>query len=332
MLWTPRPLIPLLAGTAEERGSEALDLQVHLLLRFLELSGMERAGNPHPPEAREDLERWSRIVAGSAATMAKIEDLSVPGPLGAVPIRVYTPVRESRPLPVLVYYHGGGWVLGGFETHDTTLRNLAAAARCVVVAVDYRLAPEHKFPAPLEDAFAAYRWVRGNVLQLGGDLARVAVGGDSAGGNLATVVAALSVAREVPRPCFQLLLYPVTDLSAEAPSYELFADGFFLSRDMMRWFRGHYLVDEAQSRDPLVSPLLAEDLSGLPPAYVATAGYDPLHDEGKAYAERLLEAGVEVFYRDYPGLIHGFLALSSLVHTAAEAFDDTVAALSRAFE
>jgi len=247
-----------------------------------------------------------------------------------VPVRLYYPDDATGPLGALVYFHGGGWVLGSIESHDYPASRLAALARCVVVSVDYRLAPEHPYPAALDDAERAHRWVVEHAASIGVDPARVAVGGDSAGGNLAAALCQRMLRSDGPLPAHQLLVYPVTDLTSEAPSYALFADGFLLGRGGMRWFIDHYVPDPARRAEPDASPLLADDLSGLPPAHVVIAGFDPLRDEGVAYAERLRDAGVAVELAEYPTTFHGFFNASFALPVGARAVERAAASLGRA--
>ncbi len=221
-------------------------------------------------------------------------------------MRVYTPEGEG-PFPLLVYFHGGGWVLGNLDTHDPLCRALANESGCVVVSVDYRLAPEHRFPAAVEDCYAAAGWVAANAALLKGDPKRVAIGGDSAGGNLAAAVALKAQDQGGPALAYQLLLYPITNYSFDTVSYRENARGYLLSREDMVWYWDHYLGPEGEGLDPYASPLRAEDLRGLPPALVITAEYDPLRDEGEAFAARLAAAGVPVTATRYDGLVHGFL-------------------------
>lgn len=232
--------------------------------------------------------------------------------------------------PALVFYHGGGFVLGSLESHDAPCRVLADDARCIVVAVDYRLAPEHPFPAAVEDALAAFRWVAEQHARLGIDPRCIAVGGDSAGGNLAAVVAQLTRG-DATRPCFQLLVYPAIDMTMSMPSHRQMGCGFLLEGETVRWFRAHYAPDERVWRDPRASPLFAEDLSGLPPALVQTAGFDPLRDEGKAYADRMREAGVPVVHHCYASLFHGFFSASHGIEAARFALAEATEALRDAF-
>jgi acetyl esterase len=262
--------------------------------------------------------------------VAHVEDRAIPGPHGDIPVRIYRPEGDA-PKPTIVYYHGGGWVIGSIESHDGTCRGLADAVDALVVSVDYRLAPEHPFPAPVEDAFAALEWVAEHASELGGDPARIAVAGDSAGGNLSAVTAILARDAGGPELCFQLLVYPVTDHGCDRPSMTENAEGYFLTAQAMDWFFHHYLGDSAHGADPRVSPLRASDLSGLPPAFVITAEYDPLRDQGMAYAEALAAAGVPVEAQVYEGMFHGFFAMTAMIDGAKVAFDDGVAALRTAF-
>jgi acetyl esterase len=235
--------------------------------------------------------------------VAKVEDLSIPGAAGAIPARVYTPAGEG-PLPILVYLHGGGWVLGDLESSDFECRAIANAAACIVVSVDYCLAPEHKFPAPAEDAYEATRWVAENAERLGGRPGAVAVGGMSAGGNLAAVVALMARDRGGPALACQLLIVPVTDCGCDTASCLDCGDDYLLTRDEMLYFWQMYLPAPEDGDHPYASPLRAGDLSGLPPARVHTAEFDPLRDEGRAYAEKLEAAGVPVSYECYDGMVH----------------------------
>jgi acetyl esterase len=244
---------------------------------------------------------------------------------------VYTPKAEA-PFPVLIYYHGGGWVFGNLDTHDNVCRFLSEGAGCVVVSVDYRLAPENKFPAAVEDAYAASQWVKYNVGFINGDLMRIAVGGDSAGATLAAVVAFRFRERTVPRLVLQLLAYPSTDLSSlDTGSYREFGEGYGLTKAAVEWFREHYLQKEEDRLNPYVSPLLMEDLNDLPPALLITAECDVLQDEGKAYAERLQQAGVPVTYRETHGMIHAGVAWAVANDLVEDALDEAVAGLRSAF-
>jgi acetyl esterase len=261
---------------------------------------------------------------GSIVPVAAVEELELTGPACPLRARVYRPGAQS-PLATIVFIHGGGWVIGDVETHDNQCRTLCAEIGAVVLSAEYRLAPEEPFPAALDDALAVTRWAAENVAKLGGDPDRIAVAGDSAGGNLAAVVAQ-QLRDTGPRLGGQLLIYPGTDFVTRYPSEEENADGYFLTREDMRWFAGHYVRD-ADPGDPRLSPLRAADLSGLPPAVVATAEFDPLRDQGDAYADAMAEAGVHVVKRSYPGLIHGFFDLAALSPAAAAAVGEVCADL-----
>jgi acetyl esterase len=246
-------------------------------------------------------------------------------------IRAYRPVRDGK-LPALVYFHGGGWTIGDLDTHDTLCRQLAAGAGCAVFSVDYRLAPESPFPAAVDDCFAATRWVMDNAASLGVDPNRVAVGGDSAGGNLAAVVALLARDAGGPAIVHQLLIYPATDQRCGSASHERNAQGYLLTRDAIEFFRANYLPQRDQWSDWRASPLLAQSHAGLPPATVMTAGFDPLIDEGRAYADRLRASGVTVEYREYSDMVHGFVLFGGVLDTANIAVADCCAALRAAFD
>ncbi|WP_138005780.1 alpha/beta hydrolase [Halalkalirubrum salinum] len=263
--------------------------------------------------------------------LRSVRDLAFEGPDGEVPVRIYRPERED-PAPTIVYFHGGGWTLGTLDSIDTVCRRLASAADSVVISVDYRLAPEHPFPAPLNDAVAAIEWADRHASTVGGDPDRLAVAGTSAGGNLAA--ATCLHAREFDGPTIdaQVLLYPITGRVRSTRSYERNADGPLLTRADMTWFFEQYCRDPVDSYNPFVSPLDASDLSKLPPAVVVTAGFDPLRDDGKQYADRLDAAAVPVTYLDYPTMVHGFLSLAQNVETAADAFDEVVQAFDSAIE
>jgi acetyl esterase len=263
--------------------------------------------------------------------VSTVEMREADGPAGKVPVRIYTPAGKA-PRPGIVFFHGGGFVVCDLDSHDATCRELANGADCVVVSVDYRLAPEAKFPAAPEDCYAATQWVSREAEQLGIDPARIAVAGDSAGGNLAAVVAMMSRDRGGPSLVHQLLIYPVTDNRFDTTSYKDNGSGYFLTANMMRWFWHHYLDSEADGDNPLASPLRARDLSGLPSATVLTAEYDPLRDEGRAYAKRLQEAGVATAHTNYPGVFHGFIGMTEQIPRARQAVEEACAALRKAFQ
>ncbi len=270
-------------------------------------------------EARATYAAGRAATAGPPTPVEIVRDLELPGPAGPIPARLYRPAPETAgPLPALVYYHGGGWVIGGLDSHDGLCRRLAAGSGCTVISVDYRMGPEHRFPAAVEDAEAAARAVHAQADELGVDPERLAVGGDSAGGNLAAVAAIAFRDGGGPPLRWQLLIYPATDFAMDTPSQREFAEGHFLTESLQRWFHGHY-IDEAQKTDWRASPLRAADLAGLPPAFVLTASHDPLRDEGEAYASRLVAEGVRVAIWRAPGQIHGFLPLDAAIAAAPEA-------------
>jgi acetyl esterase len=264
------------------------------------------------------------------APVAGVEDRAVPGPGGDIPIRIYTPDGHA-PFPVLVWFHGGGWVLGDLASADHVCRELANAASCIVVSVDYRLAPEYLFPAAADDCEAAYNWAVANAASFGGDSHRVAVGGDSAGGNLAAVVSLRAKEKGAQLPVFQLLIYPVTDHNFERPSYIANADGYLLTKLAMGWFWDSYVPVVEERSHPHASPLYAPDPSGLPAALIVTAEFDPLRDEGEAYGELLRQGGVDVTIARYDGVIHGFFAMFPAIDKGREAVQQSADALTSAF-
>jgi acetyl esterase len=260
--------------------------------------------------------------------MAAVEGLEIPGPGRAIPVRLYVPPNlPPSAQPLIVYYHGGGWVVGDLDTHDGVCRFLASNVGARVISVDYRLAPEHPFPAAVEDCFTAFHWATQQATQLGADPSRIAVAGDSAGGNLAAAVSLLAHAGGGQQPAMQLLLYPVTDAVGSHPSRDQFADGFLLTKSDMDWFEAHYLSNGADREDPRISMLRAANLSGLPPTYIATAGFDPLRDEGELFAERARAAGVDVALHRHPELIHGFANMTAISRTARSAMHEVAGAL-----
>jgi acetyl esterase len=306
-----------------------LDPQAQALLEQMAAMGAPPIDQMSVDDARQMILGMAQL-AGPPEEVAKVEDRTVPVTGGEIPVRVYTP-SGSGPFPVLVYYHGGGWVIGNRDSVDAPCRSLANSAQCVVVSVDYRLAPEHKFPTAAEDCYDATRWVAEHAGELAVDAGRIAVGGDSAGGNLAAVVALMARDRGGPKLAFQLLVYPVTDYSWETPSYTENAEGFMLTKQSMVWFWNHYVASETDATHMHASPLRAESLTGLPPALVITAEFDPLRDEGEAYAERLKQAGVPVQATRYPGMIHGFFQMSGVLDQGKKAIDQAADALRGAF-
>ena len=308
----------------------ALDPQVKGLLDAMAANPAPRMIDLPVAQAREMYRGIASTLDLQGVPIGKVEDRKIPGPGGDIPVRIYTPVAAgSGALPVLVYFHGGGWVIGDLETHDALCRSFANEAGCKVVAIDYRLAPEHRFPAAADDCFAAVKWIEANASEIGVDANRIAVGGDSAGGNLAAVVSQLALAAKGPRIAFQLLIYPVTDTNTDTGSYRDNASGYFLERDSMVWFFDHYLGG-ADRNDPRIAPLKATSLAGLPRAYVVTAGFDPLRDEGRAYAEALKAAGVATEHVNYEGMIHGFFNLQAAFDVARGAVKAASKALKEA--
>ena len=284
-------------------------------------------------QAREQFMSARATFLAAPEEVAACSDRTLPGPAGEIPVRIYRPhgIGTAELLPALVYFHGGGWVFGNLDSHDPLCRALANRARCAVVAVAYRVAPEDKFPAAVEDALAALRAVARLGRELGIDGARLAAAGDSAGGNLVAVAAIEFRDAGGPRLALQVLLYPVTDLSMRMPSYARLAQGYMLTRERMLFFRDAYLRDTRDIDDWRASPLKARDLSRLPPALVVTASHDPLIDEGKAYADRLAAAGVPVTYRCYEGMIHGFLTMAGKIDAGNAGIEEIGAALRQAF-
>lgn len=310
--------------------SERLHPSVRLLLETTEAEGGPALETLSPVEARRAAIDGMKASEGNAEPLLCIEDLRIPGPDCEVPVRVYTP-HGSSPRPAMVYFHGGGWVVCNLDTHNVVCSAIANRSGAVVVAVDYRLSPEHKFPAAVIDCYAATSWVAQNAARLGVDPKRISVGGDSAGGNLGTVVALRSRDEQGPEIALQVLVYPVTDLSTfDTPSYEEFAEDHRLTKVAMEWFRCHYLRREEDGRNPHASPLLAPDLSGLPPALVITAECDPLRDEGEAYAKRLEQAGVPVTCTRYEGMIHPFFSLSGAIPRGLDAIQQVADAVRAA--
>ena len=282
-------------------------------------------------DARRQYEARIAIMAPSAS-VAAVREQVIDGPGSDLRLRIYQPSGQG-PFPLLVFYHGSGFVLCSIDTHDGMCRNLCAGAGCVVVSVDYRLAPEHKFPAGVDDCVVATRWAAQHAGELDADPRRIAIGGDSAGGNMAAVVALRLRDEGGPALCGQLLIYPVTDYHTPGTaSYQRNAEGYGLTRDTMRWFWRHYLADEKDAAHPHASPLRAADLSRLPPALVITAEYDPLCDEGEAYAERLSAAGVPTVASRYKGMNHGFLFWVGIVDKAGAAMGESCAWLRARFE
>jgi acetyl esterase len=302
---------------------QTLEPEVQLLL-----ATRERLGVPVYDERfsvwanRRFTQAEAMVGGGRPVTVGRVEELAVPGPGGPLRARHYVPPGLSAGAPLLVFLHGGGFVVGDVDTHDSPCRLLCRAGGFHVLSIDYRLAPEHPFPAAQEDSVAAFAWAVEHAAELGADPERVCVGGDSAGGLLSAVVAQAAKAGECPMPALQLLLYPATDATQRRRSYDLFADGFFLTTALIDWYTGHFMPEGSDTADVRRSPLLAEDLSGLAPALVVTAGFDPLRDEGEAYAQALRTAGVPVVARRFDGLIHGFINSAGVLPVCRDAVNE----------
>ena len=328
----PASMIRLVAGAPKQLDGQTLDAHFQAGIKVIALRAEAEYEDLPVPEARETVERSAFTAAGTEIDLAVVTDIVLPlagdDPDRAdLPARVYSAVATDEPQPTLIYFHGGGWTLGSIDSHDSTCRFLAREGGLKVISVDYRLAPEFTFPTPVEDCVAAFRYVRDNAALLGVDPARIAVGGDSAGGNLATVVCQVTRDAGESMPDFQLLFVPATDMSKRTRSYEIFREGFFLTKANMDWYEENYIRSEDDRLDPRASPLLTPDLSGLPPAYVATGGFDPLRDEGEAYARKMSDAGVPVSMRRHPTLVHPFVNAVGASPVARAALLEAVGAL-----
>ncbi|SES46885.1 alpha/beta hydrolase [Actinokineospora terrae] len=306
----PRSIRRLIAGRPIRVDGQELALDAQLLLTLNRLANGDGMAHRDPDRSRVDMRKSSRLIAGEQIEPVEVRSLDVDG----IPARLYTPHGVGERAPLLVFYHGGGWVLGDLDTHDNPSRFIAKNAEVKVLSVDYRLAPEHPFPAAADDALSAYVWASKNADSLGVDPSRIAVGGDSAGGNLAAVTAHQAVRTGATAPAFQLLFYPGTDATVRRRSRDLFATGYFLTDRDIDWFLNHYASHREHRADPRFSILRAEDLTGLPPAYIATAGFDPLRDEGEAYANALRAAGVPTILTRHQDLIHGYINFLAAPH------------------
>jgi acetyl esterase len=292
--------------------------QTRALLDLIEQRGIPPTHTLSVADARKYYRERRSVTQPVPPDVGSVRDLQASGPHGPIPLRSYRPIGSdaTSALPVLVYYHGGGWVIGGLDTHDTLCRQLANGAGCAVIAVDYRMAPEHRFPAAVDDCIAATDWIHANAASLAIDASRIAVGGDSAGGNLAAVVSIAARDSGKPPIAFQLLIYPATDQHRNTPSHSSNGQGYLLTTETMDYFTGHYIADSAQYTDWHASPLLHTDLSRLPPALVLTAGFDPLRDEGLAYADALVAAGNRATYVCFERQIHGFILMGKVLDEA----------------
>ena len=304
-----------------------LDPQAQAVIDTVNSLGLPAVWEVSPEQARINAAARPRPAGPE---VARVEDRSIPGPDGDVPVRIYTPEGDG-PFPILAWYHGGGWVIGDLESADGTARHLCKGSGSVVVSVDYRLAPETKFPGPAEDCYAASVWAVNNAASLNADASRLAVGGDSAGGNLAAAISLMAADRGGPAIAHQLLVYPVTERNYDTPSYSQNAEGFLLARDAMIWYWDAYLADSADADNPYAAPMKAASLAGQPSSLVITAEFDPLRDEGEAYGRRLKEAGVPTTISRYDGMIHGFFGMVGIMDKSGQVMEEATAALRAAF-
>jgi acetyl esterase len=305
-----------------------IDPEAQAYLDWMQSLGVPPLAQQGPEEARRLNRLRVPMLAGEVEPLERIEDLAIPGPAGSIPARLYAPVRGEI-LPALLYMHGGGWVVGDLDSHDSVCRALARRAGCMVLSIDYRLAPEHRFPAAVEDAWAGLVWLHQNASAIGADPDRLAVVGDSSGGNLAAVIARWARERGGPALAAQVLIYPVTDYGFETPSYRKAGTGYGLTLDSMRWYWEQYLADPKEGGSPDASPLRARNLDGLAPALVITCELDPLASEGSAYAAALQSAGVRVEHIHEPDMIHGYIRMAGAIGRARKTWDDCARFLRR---
>jgi acetyl esterase len=310
-------------GRRTQIDGNTLDAKAQLICSVVNRVRASASEEMTPEISRAQLATFSKVLGGGPTPVDDVTDMTVPGPAGDMPARLYRP-RNARPgpLPILVFYHGGGWIQGDIDTHDEPCRKIANASGGLVLSIYYRLAPEHKFPAGVDDCLAGFRWVRDHGNEIGADTNHIAVGGDSAGSNLSIVVCQEMARLGETGPGFQLLIYPATDARMQTKSYDLFDDGFFLTRERINWYLHLYLSDfEAQKTDTRFSPVYTEDISNQPPALIITAGFDPLRDEGKLYHEALIAAGVSSEYKQFDGMIHGFINMAGTLSDGVTALD-----------
>jgi acetyl esterase len=329
MMRLPDAAIRRLAGPPTTHESNVLDPRVQLAIRLSRVLRKKEAPVLGVAAYRRELDAMGTTLAPDPPSLAEVQNLSITSANGAsARARLYVPHGVPTPSPGLVYFHGGGFVAGSLESHDPVCRELAIGAQCRVLSVEYRLAPEHPFPAAADDGEAAFAYATSHAEALGFDPARIAIGGDSAGGNV-TAVAALAARGRAPAPIAQLLIYPAVDMTMSARSHETLGHGFFLEHETILWFRDRYLPPGTDRKHPRASPLFAEDVRGAAPAIVVTAGFDPLRDEGMAYAQKLRDAGVPVVERCYGSLFHGFINATGGIEAAAAAVDEIATELGR---
>ena len=326
----PAALLRILAGRPVIRDGQTLDVQTQMLLRLQNLRGEAALGGRTVARERALIDAQSRLLEPGAAQTLATDDIQVAGGDTPCAARIYRPAQIEPKAGALVFYHGGGFVIGSLDSHDGVCRALAERANCVVIAVDYRLAPEHPAPAGVDDAVAAFRDIAARADELDIDPTRLAVGGDSAGGNLSAVVSQITRG-DTHSPCFQLLFYPAIDFVRDRASVRMFAEGFLLEKSSMDWFRGHYIPDGFDNGDPRVSPIYG-DLEGVAPAIVITGGFDPLRDEGEDYAKALQAAGVNTTVSRHPSMIHGFVNFAGGVAGADAALTEGAHALRAALQ
>lgn len=327
----PTPILRLLSGGGVVyQGGRTLD--PHFQFLTAAARRLPAIYSLSAPEGRAASAQGLKGVAGKRERGVKVEDFAIEGPGGSLPLRAYHPVDQDPKAPVMVFAHFGGGVIGDLETCDAFCSIIARVARCAVVSVDYRLAPEHKWPAGLEDVLHAYRWTRDNAERFGAPAGHVAIGGDSMGGNFSAILAQEMKRNGEPQPALQLLIYPAVDVSSETQSMATYADAYPLSRPIMDWFMGHYMGPDADPTDVRLSPIKEADLTGLAPAIVITAGFDPLVDQGECYAKRLKDAGVPVIYRCYDALAHGFTAFTGAAPAADVACREIAGFVRQAYD